>query len=175
MPASASSSTGFVETCPRAADARDMRISGSPAKWNDTRVIIFTEYDDTKRYLAQQLSAAIATTERAGDRIAIYHGPTPAADREEIKRAFTTDPKKYPIRILIATDAAREGLNLQTHCGTSSTSTFPGTPAASNSATAASTASSSPTRGLLPLLRLHRAQGRPDSRGSDQKDRNDQT
>src|SRR5262249_30170834 len=25
-------------------------------------------------------------------------------------------PKKHPVRILIATDAAREGLNLQTHC-----------------------------------------------------------
>ena len=36
--------------------------------------------------------------------------------REEIKRAFNADPKKHPLRILIATDAAREGLNLQTHC-----------------------------------------------------------
>src|SRR5262249_51288734 len=32
------------------------------------------------------------------------------------KRAFTTDPRKHSVRILIATDAAREGLNLQTHC-----------------------------------------------------------
>ena len=102
--------------CPELPSLGTMRTSGSPAKWNDTRVIIFTEYDDTKRYLQQQLSAAIATTDRAGDRIAIYHGPTPPADREEIKRAFTTAPKKQPVRILIATDAAREGLNLQTHC-----------------------------------------------------------
>ncbi len=80
------------------------------------RILIFTEYDDTKRYLHQQLSAAIDATDRASDRIAIYHGPTPPADREEIKRAFTTDPRKHPLRILIATDAAREGLNLQTHC-----------------------------------------------------------
>ena len=27
---------------------------GPPARWNETRVIIFTEYDDTKRYLQQQ-------------------------------------------------------------------------------------------------------------------------
>jgi ERCC4-related helicase len=87
-----------------------------PARWNDTRLIIFTEYDDTKGYLLQQLTAAIATTDRAAERIAIYHGPTPQAEREDIKRAFTTDPKKHPVRILIATDAAREGLNLQTHC-----------------------------------------------------------
>ena len=36
--------------------------------------------------------------------------------REEVKRAFNTDPKKHPLRILIATDAAREGINLQNHC-----------------------------------------------------------
>ena len=90
---------------------------GKPgATWNDTRVLIFTEYDDTKRYLQQQLDAAIAGSDRAEHRIAIYHGPTPPAQREEIKQAFNTDPAKHPVRILIATDAAREGLNLQAHC-----------------------------------------------------------
>jgi len=90
--------------------------SGPPAQWNETRVLIFTEYDDTKRYVVQQLSDAIAATDRANQRIAVYHGPTPQAEREEIKRAFNSDPKKNPLRILVATDAAREGLNLQTHC-----------------------------------------------------------
>jgi superfamily II DNA/RNA helicase len=84
--------------------------------WNDTRVIIFTEYDDTKRYLLQQLSAAIAGTEHADKRIATFHGSTPHEDREAIKLAFNADPGKHPVRILIATDAAREGLNLQAHC-----------------------------------------------------------
>ena len=102
--------------CPDLPPPGTIRAQGPLARWKDTRVIIFTEYDDTKRYLHQQLSSAIATTDRAVDRIAIYHGPTPAADREEIKRQFTTDPRKHPVRILIATDAAREGLNLQTHC-----------------------------------------------------------
>ena len=102
--------------CPDLPPLGTMQTRGTPARWNDTRVLIFTEYDDTKRYLQQQLSAAIATTDRADERIAVYHGPTPPAEREEIKRAFTTDPKKHPLRILIATDAAREGLNLQTHC-----------------------------------------------------------
>ena len=46
----------------------------------------------------------------------MYHGPTPPADREQIKKAFNADPKQNPLRILIATDAAREGLNLQAHC-----------------------------------------------------------
>lgn len=90
---------------------------GQPkAVWNDTRVIIFTEYDDTKRYLQQQLDAAIAGSDRAEQRIAVYHGPTPPAQREEIKQAFNADPARHPVRILIATDAAREGLNLQAHC-----------------------------------------------------------
>jgi SNF2 family DNA or RNA helicase len=102
--------------CPDLPPLGIMQANGSPGRWNETRIMIFTEYDDTKRYLHQQLSAALATTERAGERIAIYHGPTPPAEREEIKRAFTTDPRKQPVRILIATDAAREGLNLQTHC-----------------------------------------------------------
>jgi len=86
------------------------------AKWTGTRVIIFTEYDDTKRYLQQQLSAVIEGTDQAEHRIAIYHGPTPPEKREDIKRAFNADPSKHPVRILIATDAAREGLNLQAHC-----------------------------------------------------------
>ncbi len=84
--------------------------------WTDIRVIIFTEYDDTKRYLLNQLNALIDQSDRAEERIAVYHGPTPAAERETIKRAFNADPKQHPLRILIATDAAREGLNLQAHC-----------------------------------------------------------
>ena len=84
--------------------------------WTDIRVIIFTEYDDTKRYLLNQLNAIIDQSDRAEERIAVYHGPTPAAERETIKRAFNADPKQHPLRILIATDAAREGLNLQAHC-----------------------------------------------------------
>jgi hypothetical protein len=84
--------------------------------WNNTRVLIFTEYEDTLRYLRQQLEAVIQGTDRAEQRIEIYHGPTPQQQREEIKRAFNADPRKHPLRILLATDAAREGINLQTHC-----------------------------------------------------------
>jgi superfamily II DNA or RNA helicase len=98
--------------------------SATPAPWNETRILIFTEYDDTKRYLHQQLSAAIQGTDRADDRIALFAGSTPAKStesstvlsREEIKQAFNADPAKHPLRILIATDAAREGLNLQAQC-----------------------------------------------------------
>jgi hypothetical protein len=36
--------------------------------------------------------------------------------REKIKLAFNADPAQHPLRILVATDAAREGVNLQNHC-----------------------------------------------------------
>lgn len=89
---------------------------GVVPKWNSTRLLIFTESDDTKRYLQQQLSAAISGTDRCDERIEVYHGPTPPPKREEIKRIFNSNPKRFPLRILIGTDAAREGINLQTHC-----------------------------------------------------------
>ncbi|HND56125.1 MAG TPA: helicase-related protein, partial [Pirellulaceae bacterium] len=88
----------------------------APAKWNNTRVLIFTEYDDTKRYLLEKLQTAIQHTEHTEQRIAVFHGPTPDDQREEIKQAFNADPATHPLRILLATDAAREGLNLQAHC-----------------------------------------------------------
>jgi len=91
-------------------------LGSTDAAWNDTRIIIFTEYDDTKRYLRDQLESVIAKSDRAAERILIYQGPTPPVKREEIKKAFNTAPGKQPVRILIATDAAREGLNLQAHC-----------------------------------------------------------
>jgi superfamily II DNA or RNA helicase len=91
-------------------------LSAPGAEWNNIRVILFTEYDDTKRYLQQQLTAALFGSDRADERIAIFHGPTPVNEREVIKTAFNAPPSKNPLRILIATDAAREGLNLQAHC-----------------------------------------------------------
>jgi superfamily II DNA or RNA helicase len=101
--------------CPALPDPGEEPSGPAPA-WQDLRVLIFTEYEDTLRYLRQRLEEAIAGTDRAGERIEIYHGPTPATKREEIKQAFNTDPRKHPVRILLATDAAREGLNLQLHC-----------------------------------------------------------
>jgi len=91
-------------------------LGKADAAWNDTRVIIFTEWEDTRRYLSQQLRHAITETHLAESRIEVFHGSTPQDKREEIKRAFNADPARHPVRILIATDAAREGLNLQAHC-----------------------------------------------------------
>lgn len=85
-------------------------------QWNRTRIIIFTEYEDTLRYLEQMISASVADSAGALDRVSIFRGSTPKKDREQIKNAFNADPDRHPVRILIATDAAREGLNLQAHC-----------------------------------------------------------
>ena len=92
------------------------KISPQTPSWNGRRVLIFTEYTDTKRYLEQQLRSAITFTDNAEARIATFHGGMADKTREEIKQAFNTDPKKHALRILIATDAAREGVNLQNHC-----------------------------------------------------------
>ena len=98
-----------------------IRLPGHPspqpgAAWSPLRLIIFTEYEDTARYLRTQLEAAIAGTDRAEARLDVFHGPTPPDKREDLKRAFMAPPADQPIRILIATDAAREGINLQAHC-----------------------------------------------------------
>lgn len=87
-----------------------------PPTWTDRRVLIFTEYTDTKRWLEQQLRMAIAGTDRAEERIASFTGGMGDESRQTVKTAFNTDPAKHPLRILIATDAAREGVNLQNHC-----------------------------------------------------------
>lgn len=90
---------------------------GKPdASWLERRVIIFTEYTDTKRYLQQQLQSAIAGSKREHERIDVFHGGIGEERREAIKNAFNADPSRHPLRILIATDAAREGINLQNHC-----------------------------------------------------------
>jgi hypothetical protein len=90
---------------------------GKPgAAWLPRRVIVFTEYADTKRWLVEQLGAAITGADREHERIATFHGGMSEEDRELVKAAFNADPVKHPLRILVATDAAREGVNLQNHC-----------------------------------------------------------
>lgn len=93
-----------------------LRTELCPGAWNDRRVILFTEYGDTMRYWQKILGAAFEDTRRGDERIAVFHGGMGDEAREEIQRSFNGDPKEHPVRILIATDAAREGLNLQNHC-----------------------------------------------------------
>jgi hypothetical protein len=84
--------------------------------WNERRLIIFTEWEDTRRWLERRLREALAETDRPDERIAVFTGTTGQDRREEVKAAFNADPAREPLRILICTDAAREGINLQTWC-----------------------------------------------------------
>lgn len=85
-------------------------------RWNERRLIIFTEYEDTRRWLENRLREVIACTDQADERVAVFSGMTNSDTREAIKQAFNADPHKEPIRILLCTDAAREGINLQRRC-----------------------------------------------------------
>jgi superfamily II DNA or RNA helicase len=102
--------------CPGLPSLDDPPPASPPAAWNNLRVLIFTEYEATVQYLRRQLEPLLEATERGTLRLEVYNGPTSLQRREEIKRAFNADPAEHPLRILLCTDAAREGLNLQTHC-----------------------------------------------------------
>ncbi len=90
------------------------RAKGAP--WSDRRVLIFTEYGDTKRWLVNLLQALVDPTAQGRDRVMQFHGGMSDAQREEVQRAFNSEPGEHPVRVLVATDAAREGVNLQGHC-----------------------------------------------------------
>ena len=82
------------------------------AEWNNRRVIIFTEYRTTHQWLYEIL----ATRGYGGERLAILHGGMDQEEREKVKAAFQTHPHDAQVRILLATDAASEGIDLQNHC-----------------------------------------------------------
>ena len=107
--------------CPAEGLPRHGKPSGRrrrpPPRWNERRVLIFTEnVIGTKRYLREMLEQAIEGTDLADERIETIDGQTVGAKRKEIQRRFNADPASDPLRILLATDAAREGLNFQAHC-----------------------------------------------------------
>jgi len=84
----------------------------SDGRWNDRRVILFTEYRTTHQWMHQIL----ASHGFGGERLALLHGGLSQEEREPIKAAFQASPKDSPVRILLATDAASEGIDLQNHC-----------------------------------------------------------
>lgn len=95
---------------------RSRRPSTGGSSWAPRRLIVFTEYADTKRYLTQILQSAVEACSDADRRILGFRGAMSDDQRERVQAAFNADPDHEPARILIATDAAREGLNLQSHC-----------------------------------------------------------
>lgn len=81
-------------------------------RWNGKRVILFTEYRATHSWLHQILTA----NGYGGDRLMYLHGSMLPDERETVKAAFQAHPDISPVRILLATDAASEGIDLQNHC-----------------------------------------------------------
>lgn len=73
----------------------------------DERLVVFTEYKTTLDYLLRRLRHDF----REDDRFLCLFGRMDDQQREQIKHAFN-DPD-HRVRVLIATDAASEGLNLQ--------------------------------------------------------------
>jgi SNF2 family DNA or RNA helicase len=82
-------------------------------QWSNERVIIFTEYRATQKWL-YNLMASEGLVQ--GNRLMTLYGGMNSDDREVVKAAFQTHPDVSPVRILLATDAASEGLDLQNFC-----------------------------------------------------------
>ncbi|WP_440101392.1 DISARM system SNF2-like helicase DrmD [Glutamicibacter mishrai] len=80
--------------------------------WTNERVVIFTEYADTLNWIVENLR------QRGYDesRLATIEGSIGTEDRELIRARFNADPSREPIRVLVATDAAGEGIDLQSYC-----------------------------------------------------------
>lgn len=83
--------------------------------WTNERVVVFTEYRDTQAWLARLLQQAGLGEP---DRIEQLHGGLNEGEREAIRLAFQSEPSGVAgkVRILLATDAAGEGIDLQDHC-----------------------------------------------------------
>lgn len=70
------------------------------------KLIIFTEHRDTLSYLQRKMEGLLGRT----DAIVAIHGGTKRDERRKIQEKFRYDPDAV---ILLATDAAGEGVNLQ--------------------------------------------------------------
>jgi SNF2 family DNA or RNA helicase len=103
--------------------ARRVRYSGTDKKWEELRtllqneemfdahghrrkLVIFTEHRDTLNYLVTQVGGVIGRP----DAIVSIHGGLGREERKKAQERFTQDKT---VEVLVATDAAGEGINLQ--------------------------------------------------------------
>lgn len=70
------------------------------------KLVIFTEHRDTLRYLQERIESLLGRP----DSVVTIHGSVGREDRLKAQEAFRHDPE---VRVLLATDAAGEGINLQ--------------------------------------------------------------
>src|SRR6516162_9227397 len=101
-----------------------VRQSGTDRKWDELsrllqnnsemfdseghrrKLVIFTEHRDTLNYLTERIRALLGKPEA----VVIIHGGIGREDRRKAEEAFKHDKE---VEILVATDAAGEGINLQ--------------------------------------------------------------
>lgn len=70
------------------------------------KLIIFTEHKDTLNYLRERISGLLGSQ----DAVVVIHGGVNRDDRRKVQELFRNDPD---VLVLLATDAAGEGVNLQ--------------------------------------------------------------
>ncbi len=97
-----------AEKIPLGEEAKVKAVIHLLNRLGDEKVIVFSEFRDTQ----QMLEHALDRAGYAGAYVS-YHGGTPAAERETIRRRFL---EERSTRIFLGTDAASEGINLQTAC-----------------------------------------------------------
>ena len=79
---------------------------GDDAPAGPRKLIVFSEHKDTLDYVAERITAELGRPEA----VAVIHGGIKRHDRRAIQDRFRVDPT---VRVLVATDAAGEGVNLQ--------------------------------------------------------------
>jgi superfamily II DNA or RNA helicase len=77
-----------------------------PLRSSKQKLVIFTEHRDTLFYLERQISSLLGRPQA----IAMIHGNISRDDRRKQQERFLHDPQ---VQVLLATDAAGEGINLQ--------------------------------------------------------------
>ena len=93
--------TGFSEEA-EAFDDGMPRPKASPTQ----KLVIFTEHRDTLSYLEQRISTLLGRKEA----VVCIHGGMGREERMKTQESFRHDPE---VQVLVATDAAGEGINLQ--------------------------------------------------------------
>ena len=105
------------DTDPKYLRVLDILTNGikNEGAWKDKGCIVFSQYFDSARYVAELLSRDINDMKiglyAGGEKSGIFEkGYFTKESKESIKKAV----KNHEIKILVGTDAASEGLNLQT-------------------------------------------------------------
>ena len=95
----------FSSTTKADAPEEAERLS-SPTPSPRQKLVIFTEHRDTLNYLENRITTLLGRE----DAVVIIHGGIGREERMVVQESFKHDPQ---VQVLIATDAAGEGINLQ--------------------------------------------------------------